>query len=392
MAGRLLTPAFLALAISELAYFVAVGIMIPTVPLYASSELHAGPVGVGVAVGAFSVTALVLRPFAGRLSDRWGAGRLMVLGGLLFAVVCAAHLLAANYAILLALRIALGVGEAVYFVAGMAALADVAPAERLGEALSYSSLSLYLGIALGPAIGERLVDAGGFPAAWIGAAALGAIACALALRIPSEPRLTTDEQAMPLIPRSLVGPGLAFLAGLGGAGGFLAFAALHARDSGMDGAGPILFAYGGLVIACRLIFAKTFDRHPAAALSAFALTTCAAGLALLGLVRVPAGLVGGAAVLALGVTFLTPSFYREMMARLPASRRGTAAATFSIFVDLGLGLGPVLFGLVARVTALPFAFLVAAAVALLAAALVARRAARSGDFQVVRRKRRPSPV
>ncbi|NUT35764.1 MAG: MFS transporter [Hamadaea sp.] len=391
MAGRLLTPAFLALAVSELAYFVAVGIMIPVVPLYASAELDAGPVGVGVAVGAFSVTALVLRPYAGRLSDRFGAGRLMVLGGLLFAVVAAAHVLAVNYAILLALRVALGVGEAVYFVAGIAALADVAPPDRLGEALSYSSLSLYLGIALGPAIGERLVDVGGFPAAWFGAAVLAALACGLALRIPSEAR-APDATALPLIPRTLIAPGLAFLAGLAGAAGFLGFAALHARDIGMEGAGTVLFTYGGLVIVCRLLFARTFDRHPAAALSAFALTVCAAGLALLGLVRVPAGLVGGAAVLALGVTFLTPSFYREMMARLPANRRGAAAATFSIFVDLGLGLGPVMFGVVARVTTLPVAFLVAATVVLLAAALVARRAARSGELQVVRRKRRPSPV
>ena len=47
----------------------------------------------------------------------------------------------------------LGVGEAAFFVAGFAFLADLAPPERMGEALSYNSLGLYLGIALGPAAG-----------------------------------------------------------------------------------------------------------------------------------------------------------------------------------------------------------------------------------------------
>src|SRR5664279_5260550 len=55
---------------------------------------------------------------------------------------------------LLGLRVLLGVAEAAFFVAGVAALADLAPAERLGEALSYNSLGLYLGITAGPALGD----------------------------------------------------------------------------------------------------------------------------------------------------------------------------------------------------------------------------------------------
>jgi predicted MFS family arabinose efflux permease len=67
-----------------------------------------------------------------------------------------------------------------FFVAGFAALADVAPAARLGEALSYNSLELYLGIALGPPLGEILVRTIGFELAWGGAAALAVLAAASA--------------------------------------------------------------------------------------------------------------------------------------------------------------------------------------------------------------------
>ena len=53
--------------------------------------------------------------------------------------------------VLIALRLVLGVAEAFFFVAAFeAAPADLAPPGRAGEVLSFNSLALYLGIALGP--------------------------------------------------------------------------------------------------------------------------------------------------------------------------------------------------------------------------------------------------
>ena len=75
---------------------------------------------------------------------------------------------------IVALRLLFGVAEAAFFVASFAALADLAPATRMGEALSYNSLGLYLGLTLGPPLGELLVSAYSFTAAWYGAAMLAA--------------------------------------------------------------------------------------------------------------------------------------------------------------------------------------------------------------------------
>src|SRR5664279_3235556 len=120
--------------------------------------------------------------------------------------------------------------------------------------------------------------------------------------------------------------------GLAGAAGFLGFAALYARDLGMSGAGGVLFVYGAVVVACRILFAKFSDRAPAVRVSAAALTACAAGLAVMSLLHTPIALIAGAVVLAVGMAFLTPAFYRVLMSRLPTGQRGTAAATFSIMV------------------------------------------------------------
>ena len=94
----------------------------------------------------------------------------------LAAVGLALTAYADSLAAVIALRLLLGVGEAAFFVAMLAALADLAPPSRLGEAVSYNSLGLYLGLTLGPPLAEVLLRVGGFRAVWLGAAALAAAA------------------------------------------------------------------------------------------------------------------------------------------------------------------------------------------------------------------------
>jgi predicted MFS family arabinose efflux permease len=375
---RLVTPAFVALTLSELAYFTAIGSMLVVVPLFARDVLGVGSAAIGVAVGTFSLVALVLRPVAGRVADAWGRRRLLLLGAAFFAVTVAAHLLVADYRVLLLLRAVLGVAEAAYFVAGMAVLAEIAPRERLGEALSYNSLGLYLGITVGPALGEWLIGAGGFRAAWAGAAALGLLATLAALRVPgADAALPPEAGRSPRsLPPRLLGPGAAFVVGLGGAAGFLAFAALYAPRVGLDGAGGVLFVYGAVVVVSRVALGRFMDAFPAARLFAASLVLCAAGLALMGTLRSAGALVAGAVVLALGVTFLTPAFFRLLVERA-GPRRGAAAAAFSMMVDLGLGGGPIVWGVVDRLASLGWAMALSAVAALVAAVLTAAAALRA---------------
>ena len=64
-------------------------------------------------------------------------------------------------------RALLGAGEGFFFVASLAAASDIAPEARRGEAISFLSLSLYLGIAIGPPIAEAMLAAGSYKAVWL---------------------------------------------------------------------------------------------------------------------------------------------------------------------------------------------------------------------------------
>jgi MFS family permease len=363
--GRLFTPAFVALGLAELAYFTAAGMLIGTTPFFVTGPLDAGKAAVGLAVGAFSATALVLRPLSGRLSDRHGRKPLLVGGAALCSVVILGHLVVDALWLLVVLRLLLGAAEAFFFVAGFAMLADLAPRGRTGEALSFNSLALYAGVAVGPVLGQALLDAWGFDQVWIGAALLVALATALAARVPETLERTGGEHAAgALFHRAALVPGFALMTGVAGMAGYFAFASLRAADIGLERWSIVLFLVGGVVVVCRIAFAKLPDRHAPRPLAALSLGLCATGLAISALVTTSVGLLAGAAVLAVGIAFLTPAVFTAIFADVPPAERGAASGTASVFIDLGLGGGPMALGFVAAASGTPAAFVVAAGLSL----------------------------
>jgi sugar phosphate permease len=92
----------------------------------------------------------------------------------------------------------------------------------------------------------------------------------------------------------------------------------------------------------------------------------------MGFLPTVAGLLAGTLLLGLGVAFTTPALASLTVSRAPASERGAALGTFSLFIDLAFGAGPIAMGAVAAASTTPIAFLSAAAVALVGAAILWR--------------------
>ena len=361
---RLLTAAFVRLTLADVAYFTATGVAIYTLPLWVTGPIGADKSGAGLAFGAFAVSALILRPVAGRLADTRGRRPLLVGGALISAVGMLGTAYADNLVLVVLLRLLLGVAEAAFFVASIAALADLAPPSRMGEATSYNSLGLYLGLAFGPPLAEMLVRTAGFSAAWYGAAALSLIAAVAAAGIKNLRSGVATGGRIRLIYWKAVPPALGFFASVVAMGALFAFGALQANAVGLMPASTPLFVYGLVVVAGRLSLARFLDRLPALMLGAAALVIIAGGLMIMAFWSTPLGMVLGAAVFATGVTLSTPAFFSAIFATAQPSERGAASGTASVFLDLAMGGGPMLLGLAAQAGGIPFAFGLAAAVAL----------------------------
>lgn len=372
---RLISPQFVMLGCAALAYFFADGLLVPSVPLYVTGPLAEGDVAVGLSVGAFSVSALLLRPWVGRLVDRRGRSIAMVGGAALFAASVAGYSLAESVGVLVALRLLTGVGEAFFFVGAVTAMADLAPAERRGEAISLFSLSLYAGLALGPPAGEAVVAWVGFGTVWLISTGAALLAVLLALRVGDtrEPGAAAGPDAGGrLIHPAAVMPGLLLLALIWGMAGFLAFVPLYALDLGMPGAGFVLFEFAAIVVLIRSVGARIPDRLGAVRSVRISLLCSAVGLAIISGRHTVPGLVTGTFVLGVGVALGTPAIFMLALQRVPAAERGAVIGTVSMSIDVALGLGPASFGLVAASMARSTGFLVAALVAAAGLALATR--------------------
>jgi predicted MFS family arabinose efflux permease len=360
----LFTAPFIRLSLADLAYFTSFGIAIHALPLYVTGPLGGDTASAGLAFGAFGITALICRPFAGRLADQRGRRPLLVLGAVLAGLGMAGIAFAGSVPLVVLLRLVQGVAEAAFFVAGFAMLADITPPSRRGEALSYSSLGLYLGVTLGPPLSEFLVERWGFLSAWLAAAVLAAGAALLVLAIGETRPAPADDQARarlihwPAIPASI-----GFFTSLAAVGGFVTFAALHSAQIGMSSTSLALLVYGCAVVVGRITLARVPDRLPPLLLGSAALAMIVAGLVVMAVSPTPVALIAGVLCLALGVTFSTPAFFTAILATASPAQRGAASGTASAFIDLGLGFGPIALGLVARSGGIPAALGVAAGIA-----------------------------
>lgn len=356
---RLLTGRLMLVIGAGAAYFLALGMLLPVVPIYVEHSLGGGSVAVGVAVGAFSVGAVLLRPLAGRMGDRFGRRVLIVGGALVVSLSGVLYVGSTNFAGLLAVRVLGGVGEAAFFVGAGTLVTDLAPADRRGEAISYWSVAVYGGLAFGPALGETLLGNDRFDAVWLVSAGLAALAAIIGLSTRDVVALRTeltDGKRPPLINRSALAPGLVLFLGLVSLAGFAAFVPLYVSDIGLSDSSGILFLYGALILVIRMVGARLPDR-----LGPRRAGTWATGVGALGMLVIAAwpsviGLIVGTIVFASGMSLLYPAIMTLALTGVSEAERSSVVGTMSSFFDLSQGLGAFILGAIAAVGGYRWAF------------------------------------
>ena len=364
---RLVTPLFIRVQLSTFAYFLAVGALQPTLPRYVEGPLHRTSFYVGLAVGIFALSAVMLRPLAGRLSDSHGRRLMMVAGAAVVAVSILFYTVATTLVSLLVLRLITGVGEAFFYTGAASVINDLAPDERRGEALSYFSLALFLGLALGPLVGESALGHGHYAGAWIAAAAAAALASLLGLGLPDtrpdDPAVTGESTSRIIHPAALV-PGAVLGASVWGLATFTAFVPLYALKLGLGGSRFVFLTYSVFVMSVRSIGARIPDRFGASRTAPTALTVAAFGLSVMALWQNPLGLFTGTAIFAIGHSLAFPALMAMAIGSAPPSERGAVVGTFTAFFDLSFGVGALSAGFVADHLGYEGAFLGAALVAI----------------------------
>jgi MFS family permease len=349
---------------------IAVGSVLPVLPRYVRGPLDSSDLAVGVVIGSYAITGLLLRPIAGRFADTRGRRPTVLVGALLVSLSGLLYLPHFGIPGLIFARLVLGAGEGALYTAGSAWIVDMAPLERRGRILGLYGLAVWGGLSVGPLLGEVLLNASGYEAVWISAAVLPLVGAAIAARVsdPFQPR--THAEPHPLIAPEAVRPGFAVALASVGYATLAAFIVLLLDARGIGHGATVFAAFAAMIVLARLLAGHLPDRYGPAPIAIGAVLVEAGGLLLIALSHsLPLALIGGMAMGG-GFSLLNPSLMLIAVGRVSESARGAAMGTYTAFFDAGVGIGAPLAGLAAALTSYEGAFLLAAAVAVSSALLI----------------------
>ena len=350
-------------------YFLSLGIMNPVLPRYIAGPLHGSPLAVGFGVGSFTIVSLLLRPWSGRMGDRRGRKKGIVLGAVAHTLGALGLTIANSLATVIAFRMLTGIAEAFLFVGASAAAQDLAPDDRRAEAASLFSVSLFSALAIGPWIGEYLMDHAGFDMVWLTAAGVVGAAALIALSLPdtrTEDIVGAADGDAPLIHRAALRPGFPLACAIWSLAAFQSFVPLYAtRNLGLPGARTVLLANALTILTLRLVAGKLPDQLGHLRTARMALIFNPLGVAVMALWGSVTGLYIGTVLFACGQAFAFPSLMTIAVNNAPPSERGSVLGTFTAFFDLSFGGGAIVLGAVASAVGYRGGFLTAMGVALI---------------------------
>lgn len=344
----------------------------PVLPLYVES-LGIGQELIGLIAGVFTISAVLVRPPVGYGLDRYGRRGIYLVGLVLFVVTVFSYRWAVSVTWLIGLRLLQGLGWGASTTAAGTIVADVLPSARRAEGMGYYGVFPTLAMAVAPTLGLAMAGRYPFTLIFVIASALGLLALLLATQISS--RLIPDRhEPQPFSWANLAEP-KAFKPGMVMFfltlcyGGVVTFIALYAEQRGIDNIGPYFAAYAVSLMIIRPLAGRIADTRghdpvviPGIVAVAIAMVVLALadgwGLFLL------AGFLNG-----LGMGLAQPSLQAITIDGVAPQRRGAANATFFITFDLGIGIGSMLWGVVAAQWGYPAMYVGAAGTALVGLAI-----------------------
>ena len=351
----------------------AVGAVLPVLPRYVDGPLGAGNIAVGVVIGSYAITGLMLRPFAGRFADRRGRKPAVLIGSVLMAVGGFLYLLPLGVGGLIAARLVLGAGEGTVFTAGSAWIVDLAPPERRGRVIGLYGLAVWGGLSVGPLFGELIQHNAGYTPVWIFAGVMPLVGALVATRVPDpfRPGKWLEHEHHSLIAREAVLPGAALALGSIGYAAVATFVVLHLDDRGVGHGAVVFGAFATMVVLTRLIGGDLPDRVGPARVATAAALVEAVGLTTIAFAHSLPVAIAGALAMGAAFSLLYPSLSLIVVDQVSEARRGAALGTFTAFFDAGVGLGAPLAGAAAALSSYEGSFLLAAAIALGSATMIA---------------------
>lgn len=357
--SRIWTKDFIIIVIANFFIFTSFQMTLPTLPLYVQ-EIGSNETWVGIIVGIFTFSALLIRPFGGKLLDTTGRAPVFLIGLAILVLSLYSLAISTTILILVIVRIVQGVGWGLSNTASGTIASDLVPKDRRGEGLGFFGLSGNLALAIGPALGLFLVDHIAFSTLFIICGSLTLIALVLALNVRYvKPEPLTDSEIQEdadtaerfnfIEKRALPASALLFFITFT-FGGIATFLPAYTFQQGFQSHYIQIYfvLYALALVTTRFFAGRIYDRRGLPIVFIPGIILIISGLTLLAILNSPVYLFAGAILYGLGFGTVQPALQASAINSTPIRKRGMANATYFSAFDLGVGLGAITFGLVAQ--------------------------------------------
>lgn len=352
---KLWTLKFITLILSTFMLFLGFQMLLPTLPVYVKD--HGGDsTSVGLVIGMFTITALIIRPFAGSAADRMGRKPILLIGLLITVISIFSYIIVTTVLLLLLLRLVHGLGWGMSTTIYGTIASDIVPSDRRGEGMGYFGLSISIAMMVGPLLGIWIMNVFGFFILFL-LSALFSIGSLLLSNFKiydskgNNPRPANTRPFLEtLFDVKALFPSLLMLIIAITYGGIVSFITLFAEEKQLDNVGWFFFANALCLIIIRPIAGKIFDRKghflvlfPGGILGITALFY-------ISYTNSPIDLIVSAILYGFSFGLIQPSLQAWTINRSSPEKRGAANGTFFSAFDLGIGIGAILLGAYANFT------------------------------------------
>jgi len=350
-------PFFVAMGASLLLFF-SLQALFPVLPLFIA-QIGGKPADNGLATWVFALAAMIVRPLAGTLADRWGCKPVMVMGAVLFGLTPLVYAVIPGIPALLLVRLVHGAGMALFSTAYPAYMAEMLSPGRYGEGMGIANVASSVAMVVAPLFGEWALARYSFFWAFVLASLVGvggvAATAVLPRQGPAGPRPAEPQPQGGGLRQVWARPGIrtgAWAMVLLGVpfGAFIVFLPLLAEARGLGGTGAVFGAYAAATSLAQPIGGRAADRW--GAMRVAWIGVAGSGLVALGLAGAAGrtSLLIWAALFGIGFGVAQSGISAHVQASvLPSQRAGGAAIQYTAF-DLVVGFSSWALGLLAGAT------------------------------------------
>ncbi len=352
---------FVLILMSNFFIFLGFQMTLPTIPLFVE-KLGGNDQLIGIVVGIFTFSALLLRPYAGHTLETKGRRFVYLTGIAIFVLSVGSFGFVNSLIFLFVLRIVQGFGWGFSTTASGTIATDLIPAKRRGEGMGYFGLSGNIALAFGPTLGLALAGVISFKLLFLICALLGLAALVLSSRINYK---QAEKQTVPLkrwdiYEKSALRPSFLLFFITVTFGGIASFLPIYSVQKGIGGIHWYFLLFAIALMISRTFAGRLYDQrgHQSVFLPGAVLILAAMFL----LAWLPSSFIMYIAAILYGLGFgsVQPALQAWSVKEAPANRRGMANATFFSFFDLGVGIGAIVFGQIAHLFGYSTIYLTAA--------------------------------